>query len=74
MADNHSQKPPPRPASEENLGWAALGYLLAGMGVWGFLGWLADQWLGVPKHFGLMVGMLLGTAGGVYLVVKRLGR
>jgi ATP synthase protein I len=55
-----------------DTGWTALGYLIAGMVVWGFLGWLVDRWL----HLGgiaTAVGVVLGTVGGVYLVVKRFG-
>ena len=28
-----------------NTGWAAVSYLIAGIAVWGFVGWLVDQWL-----------------------------
>jgi len=59
-------------ASGANMGWAAVGYLMAGIGVWGFLGWLVDHWLGVKGIF-LSIGMVLGAAGGIYLIVKRLG-
>lgn len=54
------------------MGWSALSYLIAGIGVWGFLGWLVDRWLDVPKHFGLLVGMLVGATAAIYLIVKRL--
>jgi F0F1-type ATP synthase assembly protein I len=42
------------------------------MAVWGFIGWLVDQWLdtgGVVTG----IGIVLGMAGGIYLVVRRLG-
>jgi ATP synthase protein I len=55
------------------MGWSALSYLIAGIGGWGFVGWLVDRWLEVPKHLGLLVGMLVGAAAAVYLVVKKLG-
>lgn len=58
--------------SGANDGWLAISYLVAGIGVWGFLGWLVDGWLAVPAHLGTMVGMVLGMAGAVYLIVKRL--
>ncbi|WP_412541981.1 hypothetical protein R8Z50_05425 [Longispora sp. K20-0274] len=68
-------EPPKRPSSADgaNVGWSAIGYLIAGIGVWGGLGWLVDSWLDVPMHAGLMVGMLVGMAGAVYLIVKKLG-
>jgi F0F1-type ATP synthase assembly protein I len=53
------------------LGWAAVGYLTAGIGVWGFFGWLADRWLGLPGY-GLMIGMLVGASAAIYLIVKRM--
>jgi len=42
------------------------------MAVWGFVGWLIDRWL----HTGgaaTAVGIVIGAAGGVYLVVRRMG-
>jgi hypothetical protein len=51
----------------------ALSYLIGGMAVWGLIGWLIDSlWL----HTGYIitaVGIVLGMAGGVYLVVRRMG-
>jgi ATP synthase protein I len=52
--------------------YTALGYLISGMLIWGFVGWLVDRWLhlgGIATAFGVVIGMGLG----VYLVVKRLG-
>ncbi|WP_018351256.1 AtpZ/AtpI family protein [Longispora albida] len=69
-------EPPKRPQSSAqgaNVGWTAVGYLIAGIGVWGGIGYLVDLWLDVPMHFGLMIGMMLGMAGAVYLIVKKLG-
>lgn len=53
-------------------GWTALAYLIAGMTVWGFVGWLVDQWLGTPG-VATGIGAVVGAAGGIYLVVRRLG-
>jgi ATP synthase protein I len=53
-------------------GWTAVSYLIAGMAVYGFVGWLIDRWL----HTGgiaTAIGAILGAAGGVYLIVRRLG-
>jgi ATP synthase protein I len=62
----------PDPMSGMNAGWAAISYLIAGIGVWGFLGWLLDEWLGIPRHIGTLVGMIIGMVGAVYLIVKRM--
>jgi F0F1-type ATP synthase assembly protein I len=42
------------------------------MGVWGVVGWLVDRWL----HTGgiaIAIGVIVGMAGGVYLIARRLG-
>jgi ATP synthase protein I len=70
MADDKS--PQRQAAAGANAAYTALGYLIAGIGIWGFLGWLLDGWLGLP-HIGLVVGMVVGTALAIYLIVKRLG-
>jgi ATP synthase protein I len=70
MADN--QSPQRQGASGANTGWAAVGYLIAGIAVWGFLGWLVDRWL----HAGgiaTAIGCVLGAVAGIYLVVRKLG-
>ncbi|WP_147139605.1 AtpZ/AtpI family protein [Stackebrandtia albiflava] len=69
-----NRKPQPRGASGADQGWAVIGYLLAGMLVWGGLGWLLDEWLGIPKHLGTFVGVVIGAAAGLYLVIKRFGQ
>jgi F0F1-type ATP synthase assembly protein I len=59
-------------APQPNQGYVALSYLIGGILVWGFIGWLVDRWLhtdGVATG----IGAVLGAAGGVYLLVRRLG-
>lgn len=68
------RKPQPSEASGADQGWAVLSYLLAGMLVWGGIGWLLDDWLDIPKHLGAFVGMVFGAGLGLYLIVKRLGQ
>lgn len=51
---------------------AALGYLIAGMAFWGFIGWLVDGWLD-SGGIAIAVGVVVGMAGGIYLVVRRFG-
>jgi F0F1-type ATP synthase assembly protein I len=72
-----TQSPERRPNDDEagsgaGRGWTAISYLIGGMAVWGFIGWLVDRWLdagGIPTG----IGIVLGAAGGVYLVARRMG-
>jgi F0F1-type ATP synthase assembly protein I len=50
-----------------------LSYLIGGMAVWGFAGWLVDRWLDTGG-VAIGVGVLIGAAGGIYLVVSRMGQ
>lgn len=67
-------QPPKRPTSSDgaNMGWTAVGYLLGGMAVWGLAGWLVDQWLGLDGIV-TAIGIVVGMAGAIYLIVRRLG-
>lgn len=49
--------------------WNAFGYLVAGVAVYGFLGWLADRWL--HTSFLVAVGILVGAALGIYMTFAR---
>ncbi|MCR1781807.1 AtpZ/AtpI family protein [Nocardioides carbamazepini] len=49
--------------------WHAFGYVVAGVGCYGFLGWLADRWLGTT--FLVAVGILVGAALGIYMTARR---
>jgi len=53
--------------------WSIMGTLLAGLGVWGGLGYLVDRLTGFHGVF-LAIGLVLGAAGGVYLVIARYGK
>ena len=70
MADDQPTKRPE--SSGADAGWAALGYLLGGMIIWGGVGWLVDRWLDL-SNVGLLIGLIGGTTAGVYLTIKRLG-
>lgn len=52
--------------------WNAFSYVLAGMLLWGGIGWLAGRALRLPALVG--VGLMVGTAGGLALVWLRYGR
>lgn len=49
--------------------WHAFGYIVAGVAFYGFLGWLADRWLGTS--FLVAVGILAGAALGIYMTFAR---
>ena len=72
----HSPSEPPRGKKDRvpsnNQGMTALSYLIAGMLVWGLIGWLVDRWLGT-RGIAAGIGAVVGAAGGVYLIVRRLG-
>jgi len=59
----------PRPSSPQGDPWHAFGYIVAGVLVYGALGWLADRWLGTS--FLVAIGILLGAVLGIYMTVAR---
>ncbi len=59
-------------APNSSQGMTALSYLVAGILVWGLIGWLVDRWLGTDG-IAAGIGAVIGAAGGVYLIVRRLG-
>lgn len=54
-------------------GWAITSIILAGMLTWGGLGYVVDRLAGTSRIF-TAIGMVLGAAGGIYLVYLRYGR
>jgi len=59
----------PRPAGE---GWTILSYMIGGMALYGFVGWLIGRWTGLPVLF--PVGMLAGLASAIALIIFRVTR
>jgi ATP synthase protein I len=53
-------------------GWTILSYMIGGMILYGFVGWLAARWTGWPVLF--PVGMLFGLASAIALVIFRVTR
>lgn len=49
--------------------WHAFGYVVAGVAVYGFVGWGVDQWLGT--RFLVAIGILFGAVLGIYLTISR---
>ena len=62
----------PSGLSGHNEGWAVVSTLFAGVVVWGGIGWLIDLWL--DTMFVKAIGVLVGLATAVYVVVVRFGR
>src|SRR5438105_3629077 len=62
---------PARGGSGADTGWSIIGTMLSGMAVWGGAGWLLDRWLDT-KVF-VPVGILLGMAVAIYVVVVKYG-
>jgi F0F1-type ATP synthase assembly protein I len=58
--------------NEENALWSIVGYLLAGLFIWGGIGWGFDRWLGTT--YCVLIGLFLGAGASVYLVWLRFGR
>ena len=61
----HEQRP-------EHFGWSAFSYLLTGMGLYGFVGWLIGRWTGIPALF--PAGMLTGLGCAIALIIFRVTR
>ena len=59
-------------AAGMNEGMRVLSYLIAGVALYGGLGWLADHLLGTA--FWLPLGIVLGAAFAVYTIIRRFGR
>lgn len=57
------------PIVREVDAWAVISYLLAGVLLYGGLGWLLDLWLGTRGF--VAGGIVLGAAGGIVLVWLR---
>jgi ATP synthase protein I len=52
--------------------WHAFGYIVAGVAVYGAIGWLADGWLGTS--YLVAIGILLGAGLGLYMTWARFNR
>jgi ATP synthase protein I len=54
-------------------GWSITSTLIAGMAAWGGVGYLVDRLVGTHDVF-VGIGIVLGGAGGIYIVYLRYGR
>lgn len=68
-----AQEIPPGGRTEGPRGdpWMAFGYVVSGVALYGFMGWLFDRWLGTS--FLVAVGILLGTGLALYQTFARFG-
>jgi ATP synthase protein I len=69
--EQESGRDPSQPRSPGE-GWTFLSYMIGGMILYGFVGWLAARWTGWPVLF--PVGMLAGLASGIALIIFRVTR
>jgi F0F1-type ATP synthase assembly protein I len=60
--------PRPSPAEQDNAGWSIFSYLIAGMVVYGLLGWLLATvtHTAVLLPLGAIAGLVVAIAGVVY--------
>lgn len=61
----------PAGTATSNAAWSVVNHMIAGILVYGGLGWMVGLWLGYPQQ-GLAVGVVCGLAASTYLVVFRL--
>jgi F0F1-type ATP synthase assembly protein I len=68
------QEPSAAPQDDRPRGdpWHAFGYIVSGVAIYGFLGWLLDRWLGT--EFLVAVGIIAGAGLGIYLTFVRFNR
>jgi ATP synthase protein I len=66
-----SGHPDPLPDEDRPRGdpWHAFGYLVAGVLLYGLLGWGLDRWLGTSFLVG--IGILVGAGLGIYMTHRR---
>ncbi|MFL6109826.1 MAG: AtpZ/AtpI family protein [Catenulispora sp.] len=66
-----TQKPNlPRKPEKKVDPYAITGYLVAGMVLYGGLGWLIDRWAGTSNVFA-PIGVIFGLAAGLYLTFRQ---
>jgi len=49
--------------------WHAFGYIVAGVALYGVIGWLLDRWLGTT--FLVAIGIMVGAGFGIYMTYAR---
>jgi F0F1-type ATP synthase assembly protein I len=59
--------------NNERALWSILAYLVAGLVVWGAIGYGIDHWIGKHSYF-TYGGLVLGLSSSLYLAWLRFGR
>ena len=59
--------------NNERALWSILAYLVAGLVVWGAIGYGFDHWVG-KHHYFIIGGLVLGLSSSLYLAWLRFGR
>jgi ATP synthase protein I len=67
-----SRRNPPGVPQGASAGWSILSYMITGMVLYGGIGWLVGRWTRIAVLF--PVGMLVGLALAVALIILRYGR
>ena len=58
--------------NEADAYWSIFGYLASGLLFWGGVGYFASRFF--DKPFLILIGLLLGITGAIYLIWLRFGR
>jgi ATP synthase protein I len=69
--DPERQPKQPREPRESD-GWQIFSYMIAGMVLYGAIGWQVGRWTGLQFLF--PVGMITGLASGIALIIFRVTR
>lgn len=70
--DPNGERPADQTRRDQNQAWDAFSLIAAGVAFWGGVGWLLSEVL--DNRLFLMIGILLGAFGALYLVWVRYGK
>lgn len=70
MSSTRKTKTPTGKTEKKVDPYSISGYLLAGMVLYGGLGWLTDKWAGTSDVFA-PIGVVFGLAAGLYLTFRQ---
>jgi ATP synthase protein I len=70
MSSTHKTKTPTGKPEKKVDPYSISGYLLAGMVLYGGLGWLIDKWAGTSNVFA-PIGVIFGLAAALYLTFRQ---
>ncbi|MBS2534673.1 AtpZ/AtpI family protein [Catenulispora sp. NF23] len=70
MSSTHKTKSPTGKPQKKVDPASISGYLLAGMVLYGGLGWLVDKWAGTSNVFA-PIGVIFGLAAGLFLTFRQ---